>query len=554
MTQPENLFTAPYDVVVAYFRDPGCWPSELRPFARDVDVVQTHLSVVVLCGGSVFKLKRPVNLPFCGDLRSAERRAALCADEVRINRRMAREVYRGVVWLHHHDGRWNFAGVGAPVEPAVHMARLPQDRMLDVLLGDPGGVRPSELEAFGHRIGQFHGSLIAGHDGHRPEVAEAADPRKLQDFANANFVELRSSGSPAGDAASGALLDALEARSAVDFERFLPALHARATASGMGRRILEGHGDLHARNVCMTDPPIAYDALEFSLDLRALDVATELAFLTMDLRYRGHAALVSPFLEGWRDGFAEHELRDDQLGDLLPVLEGYRALVRAKVSALLVGDPTATDASRHHAAESFVRHLRVAACTAIEDSGSERPHWVVVCGVPATGKSTLCRELQRASGFAWPRFATDPIRKELAGLTDATERLDDQFYDRDFSDRTYAEVLRRAAATAAPVLLIDGNYVRRIRRDAVRRAAEQRGARVSFVWLTVEEDEAIRRLEARTASGHSESDAGVAVWRAVVSSVDAPGADEPLYAVATDERGAVVDRVLELLLRGLAIV
>lgn len=473
--------------LVAELADPACYPN--APPA--VEIVQTHLSVVCLAGQLVYKLKKAVALPFV-DFSTLAARRQTCRDEVRLNRRLCPDTYLGTASLRRDAaGRLRFATTGdddgaADLDVAVVMRRLPQERMLDELLRARAATR-AEIEALARHVAAFHARAERG-----PEVLAAGDPQQLAGFAAANFTELQA---PCGDSLPRALLQALATVSATDFARLLPRLRARA-ASGC---VVDGHGDLHARNVCMTVPPAIYDCLEFAPAFRCGDVATENAFLVMDLRYRGARELADAYVAAYVAARGDHEMPS-----LLPVLCGYRAMVRAKVAALVAAQPELSAEDRAGAKESSRRHVMLAAAYAIEQ---RRSWWLVVCGPPAGGKSSLCNALAGDTG--WPHVATDAVRKELARVA-PTSPARAEHYTPEFSARTYAEVLARAAAltkNGERVVLLDGNFPSPSHRAHALAAARTARAMLFVVHVAVDAATAAARAAVRAAAA-SVSDAG----------------------------------------------
>ncbi len=498
-------------------RLPACYPH--RP-AR-VEVVQTHISVVCLAGELVYKLKKAVTLPFL-DFGSVEQRAHFCREEVRLNRRLCPDTYLGVVALHDTPDGLRFApalpGPAAPppagpaVDHAVLMRRLPADRMLDHLLRE-GEVDATAIAELARIVAAFHGRAERG-----PAVTAAGAPEALQSLARANFAELRAldHGLPAG------LLTALERRTEADFDRILPALRRRATAG----RIVDGHGDLHARNICLTVPPAIYDCIEFSAAFRCGDVATENAFLVMDLRHRGAPALARAYLRAYVEASG-----DTEQPALMQVLVAYRAMVRAKVATLAAADAGLSAKDRQGARQSALQHLQLAAVAAVEAAG---PGWVLLCGPPASGKSSLAEALAARSG--WPVLGTDRVRKELAGVA-PTDAARPEHYTAAFSARTYQELLRRAVTASgegAAVVLLDGNFPTPDHRQDALTAARAAGCRLQCVLVDIDEATARARATARAAAGGSVSDAGAEVTARLRQSFVPPGPDEGFGVIPVD--------------------
>jgi hypothetical protein len=467
--------------------DPGCYPDA----PADVEVLQTHISIVCLAGDRAYKLKKPVRLPFL-DFSTLALRRHWCREEVRLNRRLCAPIYLGTAALRRTAAGLRFAAVGDDdgpddVEVAVVMRRLPQERMLDRQLA-AGGVDTRAIELLARQVAAFHRTADRG-----PEVQAAGAPGRLAELVRANFRELVAL---PGHGLSAPLLAALARTAEADLQRILPLLAARAAAG----HVVDGHGDLHARNICMTVPPAIYDCIEFAPEFRCGDVATEVAFLAMDLRYRGAAALATAFVDAYVAASGDAGLR----AVLMPLVR-YRAVVRAKVAVLAATAAGFGEQDREGARHGAARHLELAAATAVEERG---PLWIVLCGPPGSGKSTLGRRLAAAGG--WPVVATDRVRKELAGL-EPTVRAGPEHYTPEFSARTYAEVFRRTAAAmrcGAAVAVLDGNFATpALRTEAV---AAARAAGAAAVVLEVQVDEAVGRARVAVRVGESGriSDAG----------------------------------------------
>jgi len=511
--------------------DPACYPH--RP--RDVRVLQTHLSIVCLAGDLVYKLKKAVTLPFV-DFSALSARQQACRDEVRLNRRLCPDVYLGTAPLHRDAaGALCFGATGSAASPddvdaAVVMRRLPQARMLDEQLR-AGGVRPEAIAALARHVADFHARC------ERPDVATArASAELLVRFAAENFTEARALGD---DALPTTLLAALATASQAAFARLLPALHARAVAG----RVVDGHGDLHARNVCMTEPPAVYDCIEFEPRFRVADVAAEVAFLAMDLRYRGAPALARTFVDAYVASTGDRELPA-----LLPWLCSYRAMVRAKVAAIAAGEVELSTSDRDGARHSARAHLRLAAVYGVETAA---PLWLVLCGPPASGKSSIAAALHGAAG--WPTLATDAVRKRLAGIAPHA-RAGAACYTPDFSQRTYTTLLADAtAATAsgAPVVVLDGNFPTPEHRAAAVAAAAAAGARVALLHVAIDPATALARAQERAARGDSVSDADAEVTARLGAAFVAPMPTEGLSGREIDgarAAAAAVDDVLAALL------
>ncbi len=510
-------------------RDPALYPE--RP--EVVEIVQTHLSVVCLVGDSAYKFKKSVRLPFA-DFSTLENRRHFCEEELRLNRRLCPWLYREVVTLRRdRAGRLSLVGgEGEIVDHALVMGRLPAERMLDVRLASDA-VSVEDIEAIAERMSAFHREAERG-----PEIHENGAPEKLRGFALANFEETRQA---VGTIFPADLHTALERRTRADFDRWLPILQERAGAG----KIVDGHGDLHARNICLSNPLAIYDCIEFNPAFRCGDVATEHAFLLMDLRYRGHAGLASVYLNAVIAASG-----DDGIREMMPPLLRYRAMVRAKVSAIAAGESELSEEDRAEAGETARRYLRLAAASAIEEEG---PWWLLFCGLPASGKSSIADALSCSAAGAWPVLSTDRIRKELAGRV-STEPLPEEFYSPGFSRRTYDELRARAvrASLTSRVVVLDANSRGKEERSLILRACRSVGARLAILMVEAGEETVMARLAHRATDPEAESDANCAVYRKLKAAFEVPTADEADRLIPVSGAGVeadvAADEVLAVLL------
>lgn len=473
-----------------------------------VSVIQTHISVVVICGQDVYKFKKRVSFGFV-DFLSLKARRVACEEEIAQNSRLCPQVYHGVAELRKIADSFVLGGKeGVIVDYAVWMRRLPEELMLSELIAQ-GGATSEGLRKLARLVARFHATAARDDD-----VLKAGAPAKLRDYALANFSELRQTKQ---DFLSKELLDGLEQRTATDFTRILPTLERRASEG----HLVDGHGDLHARNVCMTEPPTVYDCIEFSQALRCGDTANENAFLYMDLLYRDRRDLAEAYL-----GEYIEVTGDDEQRDLLLPLCRYRAMVRAKVSVLRALEIGQRDGDVIEAQNSATRHLLLATALGLEESS---PLWVLSCGLPGTGKSTQLEALRRVT--AWTTLSTDRIRKEMARVPE-DQRLMANSYTTASSHKVYEATLARANETRC-TLLDAGFRTRETRRQAVQ-AASQAGARCALIWVRTDEEKALSWLKKRHTTGGSESDADASTYKKLKAQFEEPSSTEGVQVIPID--------------------
>jgi aminoglycoside phosphotransferase family enzyme len=408
-------------------------PEAYRFTVDSVEVRQTHISVLFLAGDRVFKLKKPVDLGYL-DYTTLEKRRFFCVEEVRLNRRLARYVYLGVVAVvRTPEGGARFAPPGAPagdppiIDYAVEMRRLPEPRMLSCLL-DEGRIDETVIDDIADVVLSFHRAAATG-----PGVDEHGEPEGVAHALLGNLRWIEPFAAGADGTLSPALFRFLRGSAEAFLQRQRPLLDRRARTG----HIRDGHGDLHAGNICLTDDGIViYDCIEFDPRLRCGDVAKDLAFLVMDLDARDCRRLGRRLADRYARTTA-----DGDLETLLPFYKAHFACVRGKVNSIAAADQTLEPPRRAEARRTAHRYFQLAASCWLP------PALIVMCGLPGSGKSLLARSLART--FDGAILSSDVIRKRLAGVPATTHPTGpdaEALYSRRSSQRTYATLLDETRA------------------------------------------------------------------------------------------------------------
>lgn len=468
-------------------------------------LIETHLSSLLLAGGQVYKLKKPVALPFV-DFSTLDRRHAACLAELRLNRRTAPQWYLGVVPVLRADGGAVIAPPaqslpGAVIDWAVHMRRFDDGQLFDRLARD-GRLTDVHVDGLADAVAAFQAGLPPLPVG--PGHAEATC-RGVRD----NWAELAALVSTTDLAAP---VQALQ-RCSRDAEQ--ARLMDQRARDGLVR---DGHGDLHLGNVFWADgAAVLFDALEFDDRLRQIDTIGELAFTFMDLLAHGLPQ------QAWRFINATLEASGDWAA--LPLLAWWavhRAAVRAKV-ALLSVPAGADDAARAAGLAKARQYLDLAATLAAPPA----PRLVLMMGLSGSGKTAVAGQLaQRLGGV---RLRSDIERKRLFGIA-PTARVDPSLglYAAEATRRTYARLqqLAEGALRAGVPVVVDAASLHRAERDALRTLAQRLG--VPFRLLLCEAPAAVlqQRLAQRQAAGRDASDATAEVLAQQLQFIEWPVEDE----------------------------
>lgn len=514
-------------------RDPRAYPG--RPDA--VELVQTHVSLVFLAGERAYKVKKPVDLGFL-DFRTVEAREAACAEEVRLNEALAPGVYRRVAWVtRESDGSLRVDGEGKPVEPVVEMLRLPRERMLDALL-ERGEVDNALVESLAALIARFHATAPTG-----PGIDEHGSPAAIAANVRENTEQTRAfAHAPGAHAGVRTLSPRLHRFLAERAEAFVAAertLLERRVGEG---HIREGHGDIHAGNVCVLPGGIlVYDRIEFTPRFRCGDTVADIGFLAMDMDgrgFRGFAALLAR-------RYAEHS-GDRDLPGLLPFYKAYRAVVRGKVLSMAAADPVLDEAEREARRRAAMRSFALAATYDLP------PCLVLTCGLPGSGKTTAARAIARP--FEAVLLRSDVQRKRLAGLRPteaAAAPYGEGIYRQALTDETYGALLDDAvsALRSGRSVVVDASFATAARRAPFVEAARELGLPVVVAHVEVPEAVARTRLEAREHDPGEVSDADLEVRRRMAEGFESPR-ETPLVAavdglaVGEEATAAVLDELV----------
>jgi len=466
-------------------RSPAPYP---RP-VDEVELIETHISWVFLAGGFVYKLKKPLDLGFL-DFSTLEKRRFYCEEEIRLNRRTAPEIYLDVIGIGGTPESPRLAGDDDPIEYAVRMRRFDVDAGFDHLLADDR-LEQEHVVDLGRQLAQLHHvAEPASPDGRFGDFESVADPMRDNFKVLNDMLE--------GESVSDALAS-LEKWTENQLEQFAPLLETRRRDGW----IRECHGDAHLGNVALIDGRATlFDCIEFSEDLRWIDVVSDLAFTVMDLRDRGAPGFAWLLL----DEYLAHS-GDYQGIRLLPLYMVYRALVRAKVNAFRLEDEDADKAGILKEIESYL-------ALAEKISGEKRAAIVITMGVSGSGKSWLARRLVEHAGLV--RMRSDVERKRLHGLDpqdSSASDLDADLYSSDATERTYRHLIKlvEPLLQAGIPALVDAACLKRWQRTLFRDLARERDVPFAIVHCKADQSILEQRIERRDEAGDDPSEAGLEV-------------------------------------------
>ena len=505
---------------------PGSYPHVVET----VDLVETHISWILLTGKFAYKIKRPVHYPFV-DLRSPERRRFLCYEEVRLNRRFASELYLGVCQITLADGEVRLDGSGLVIEHAVKMLQFPREDELDCLLED-ARIAPTELTAFGRDLAQIHADLPIA----EPDQVWGR-PATLRALIMENAEECAQAAMAFGSADE---VRALRTILGASLEAAAPCMSERFT----GGRVRECHGDLHVRNIVRWESRLlAFDCLEFEPAFRWIDVADEVAFVLADLEVCGQPLHAQTFL----DGYLAHS-GDYQACQLLELYKAHRALVRAKVVALsAISDTTRSPVETAVARQRHAAYLECAR----HSLTPKQKILILMSGFSGSGKSWVAQRLAPLLGAIHLR--PDVERKRPAVLSVSARSgsgLGQGLYSPAVSSAVYERLAQCTVDTLAGgySAIVDATFNRREDRARFHDLSAELGVTACIVHCHAPPHEFTARIIERGERGGdpSEADPSTVHWQAIHYEPIQPEESFILFEAMTTE-GDVIDALMRQL-------
>jgi uncharacterized protein len=493
---------------------PGFYPN--RP--AEVTHKETHISHLFFAGDLVYKIKKAVRFSFL-DYSTLGKRRYYIDEELSLNRRLAPTVYLGVVPIGCDVSGWRLGASENPLEFALLMRRLPDSRMLSVLL-ESAQITPEMMRSLAQVLAGFHANAQQLH----PAGAATHFDTVAKQWRD-NLEDVEQLIGNAIDLESFAAIKAFG-------DNFLDQNRGFISRRAFDGWVRDGHGDLHCEHVCFAPEGIQiFDCIEFDPQLRLCDLASEIGFLLMDLEARDGAPLGQALLIRYSD-----LINDSKLPILLPFYKCYRALIRGKVEALRAG------------ASATLRYFTIAGR---QTWSPYKQFVVVVCGLTGSGKSTLARELSERIGI--DVINSDVVRKELTGKSGRGAPFNQGIYSSEITEKTYGEMFdetdRRLSHGQSAML--DATFAQRRYREKLVAIAGRHHAPVYFLHCVASDGLTQTRLRQRAMDENEVSDGR---WEIYLEqkSMEEPldGSSEVCVELSADRSIEDLRRLSERFLRG----
>lgn len=486
----------------------------------NIKLMETHISWIILTGEFAYKIKKPVDFGFL-DFSTLDKREHYCQEEIRLNKRLAPQIYLEVVTLNLEEtpsgtGRLVVRETDSPEEYAVKMRQFePKELYSNLLAG--GRLGANDFEKVGEQLACFHSQQESA-----PAESEWGSLENILYPIEQNFVQI---GHRLDEGDDLEQLEILKHWSIEKFEELHP-LFLQRKQQGFVR---ECHGDLHLANIAQIDgEPVLFDCLEFNETFRWIDVINEVAFLVMDLEENNRAPLANQFLNTYLEHTGDYEgVR------LLNFYKVYRAMVRAKVNILRLDQDGLSPGEQKIILRNYRNYIRLA----LSYRENQKQYLAITHGVSGTGKTTAARYICAQTKAIHIR--SDVERKRICGLKPKEQSfsgLNDGAYTKEVTNNTFERLETLASVLLAEgfAVVVDATFLHLETREPFMSLARIRNIPFRIIDCSLDEQTVRERIQARLRQQNDASEANVSVMEKQVNDQDFLSEVEKQYAITLD--------------------
>lgn len=496
--------------LVRSLQNPTVYPHDTDQF----ELIETHISWVFLSGLYAYKVKKALNLGFM-DCSTLAKRKFYCEEELRLNGRLAPELYLAVVPISGTPDQPQLGGTGAVLEYAVKMRRFSQQALLSNML-EQHLLTDTHISQIIARVAEFHQTIAAA-----TADTRYGSPDHIAAPVHENFVQIRER---MHDPRHLELLDQLSVWAEQQHESCYQYFRQRKDQGF----IRECHGDMHLGNMAVVDDRVViFDGIEFNPDLYWIDVMSEVAFLCMDLEYHGEHNFAYRILNGYL------EITGDYSGlQVFRYYLAYRAMVRAKVACIRLSQQTGQRMQTSDMQE-FERYLKLA----LSYTQPQQPVLFITHGLSGSGKSTYSGPL--VEPLAAIRIRSDRERQRLFGKgkrQGEAATIGAGVYSEDATQQTYGKlaVVAEAVVQSGYSVIIDATFLERQQRNPFKQLALRLGVPFCILYFHADHDVLRQRIRDRQREGSDISEADLSVLEYQLAEYAGLDDDEQGYTVTID--------------------
>lgn len=451
---------------------PGFYPHAVQ---EPIQLIQTHISYVLLTGEYAYKVKKPMNFGFL-NYSTLEARKHFCQEELRLNQRGAAELYLEVLPITQAEQQYQLGGMGEPVEYVLKMRQFPQNMLL-INMFSQGKVDEKLMTDLGRVVAQYHDKAAIN-----DYIRSFGEVTQVRQAFDENYEQ---SEKYIGKAQTQSQFDETKAYT----DKFFAEKASLFKQRMVGDFIRECHGDLYMQNICLWhDKILLFDCIEFNEPFRFVDVMYDVAFAVMDFEARGRKDLGNIFLNTYLEQTGDWEGLQ-----VYPLYLSRQAYVRAKVNSFLLDDPGVPADVKEESAKTAANYYR----QAWEYTKPHQGKLILMSGLSGAGKSTVAKQLARQMGAIHVR--SDAVRKHLAGIP-LEQRGGNEIYTLEWHQKTYQRLLDLGLLLAVEgfTVILDAKYDRAALRQEAIAQAESRQIPLQIFHCTAPVEVLRQRLQQRT--------------------------------------------------------
>jgi len=451
---------------------------------KKAEIIQTHISFVVLTDKYVYKIKKPVDFGFL-DFSTLEKRKFFCEEEIRLNKRLCPEIYLEIVTLNYLDDKLSINGPGKIVDYAVKMKQFSQDNIMTSKLKQ-GEIDVDDIDKMVDILVEFYNK-----SDRNPEIDKFGTMELIKNNTDENFEQTKD------------VKDITIPQHIFNFIKMATNDFLDKKQQVLNQRIENGyirdcHGDLHSGNIVVDEDVCIFDCIEFNTRFRYSDVACDLAYLCMDLDYLGYPYLSSYFINRYIE-----KSNDPGIVEVINFYKCYRAYVRAKVLGFRLNDPNISQEDKEEVTKTAASYFRLAYYYARlfeKTLKKTKPVLFITTGLTGTGKTTIAKKF--SIDYNAEIMSTDMMRKQVAGI-DVYERHHDEYntglYSPERMKKTYELIFKKAddILKQGHNLILDGTFKTRELRDKAYEIADKNNAEHMTLYCDCPEEKVKKYLNNR---------------------------------------------------------